>query len=210
MSDEFASCVLQIADVSFATLRQFSRDPAESRKTGARAGEGADMYPLRLVHDLRPILPWTVYELPVDIPGGAQPQPHARRFGVQWDEDNDERVLGAVLEAYFRHQESIWTLFAVAERKAALTVWTQELTAPRRDAWRAATNSLVIADVWDLEVVDAYDEVARVTGIGTLQLLKDGHRTRHFPPAYDQLNALIDLFELGPTGTRRPWIWTSP
>lgn len=168
------------------------------------------MYPLRLFHDLRPVLPWSIYELPIDIPGGSEPRVHARRFGVQWDEDNDERVLGAVLEAYYRHQESVWNLFAVSERKATLTVWTQELTTPRHDAWRAAASSPAITDVWELEILDTYTEVARVGGIKTLQHLKDGNRKRHFPPDYDQLNALIDLFELGPTGIRRPWIWASP
>ena len=168
------------------------------------------MYPLRLVHDLRPVLPWSLYELPIDIPGGSQPQVHARRFGVEWDEDNDERVLGAVLEAYYRHQESIWNLFAISERKATLTVWTQELTDPRRDAWRAAASSPTIADTWDLEFVDTYAEVARVGGIKTIQLSKDEYRMGDFHPAYDRLNALIDLFELGPTGQRRPWNWAPP
>jgi hypothetical protein len=64
--------------------------------------------------------------------------------------------------------------------------------------------------VWELEILDIYAEVARVGGIKTLQLFKDGNRTQRFPPAYDQLNALIDLFELGPTGQRRPWNWAPP
>ena len=163
------------------------------------------MYPLRLVHDLRPTLPWTIFSLPIDIPGGSDPQVHSRRFAVRWDEDNDERVLGAVLDAYYSNQESIWNLYAISERKASLTVFTQEVTAKRRETWRKAASSPSLHDVWDLEMEDTYGEIARLGDLRALERAQEGDRRRYFSPAHDQLNALIDLFELGPTGARRPW-----
>jgi hypothetical protein len=60
------------------------------------------MYPLRVIHDLRPILPWTIYSLPVSVEQGPKPAVHEQRFAVNWDEDNDERVLAAVLGVFFR------------------------------------------------------------------------------------------------------------
>lgn len=165
------------------------------------------MYPLRLVHDLRPALPWSIFELPIDIPGG-EPHVHARRFAVRWDEDNDERVLGAVLDAYYRHPESIWTLFAVGERKAELIVWATQLSAERRASWEQAAQSTAIMDAWTVEFVDTYEEVVRAGRKRTQTLLAREERRRHFVPEYDDLNALIDLFQLGPTGSRLEFSWT--
>lgn len=165
------------------------------------------MYPIRLVHDLRPTLPWSIYELPIDVPGG-EPQVHARRFAVKWDEDNDERVFGAVLDAYFRNPESIWNLYAIGERKASLTVWTAELSSERRRVWTQAAESPAIMDAWTIDFVDTYDEVARVGGKRVLQEIARGDHRRHFPPEHGELNALIDLFALGPTGPRRDFDWT--
>jgi hypothetical protein len=160
------------------------------------------MYPLRLVHDLRPALPWSIHELPINIPG-RQPEIHARRIAIKWDEDNDERIFGALLDAYYRDPESIWSLYAVGERKAELTVWAAELSPERQVCWQKAADSDAIMDSWTVEFVDPYAEVARVGGMKTLQQLSRGDRRRHFTPEHDELNALIDLFKLGPTGPRR-------
>jgi hypothetical protein len=162
-----------------------------------------------LVHDLRPVLPWSVYALPIDIPGGSEPQFHERRFAVKWDEDNDERVLGAVLAAYYANPESIWTLYAIGERKGSLTVYTQEVTRERMAAWEAAIRSSCIQDIWTLDVVDTYDEIRRQGGLPTLRKLAAGEPTRRFGVEHEPLNALVDLFELGPKGKRREWKWTS-
>jgi hypothetical protein len=167
------------------------------------------MYPLVLVHDLRPVLPWSVYALPVDIPGGSEPQFHERRFAVKWDDDNDERVLGAVLAAYYASPESIWTLYAVGERKGGLTVYTQEVTRERMAAWQAAIRSHCIQDSWTLEIVDTYEQIQREGGLRFLERVAEGGliESRHFSTEHDPLDALIGLFELGPTGKRREWKW---
>lgn len=167
------------------------------------------MYPLVLIHDLRPTLPWSIYALPIDIPGGSEPRVHERRFAVRWDEDNDERVLGAVLAAYYAEPESAWNLFAVAEAKGSLTVFTQELTAPRAAAWRLAAETPCIHDIWPVEFVDTYDEIRHVGGVRKLQALASGQPTRRFSQDHDPLNSLIELFQLGPTGRRREWKWST-
>jgi hypothetical protein len=171
------------------------------------------MYPLVLVHDLRPVLPWTVYALPVDIPGGSEPQFHERRFAVKWDEDNDERVLGAVLAAYYAEPESIWGLYAVSESKGRLSVFAQDMLRQpiAVAAWQRAIRSPCIRDSWDLalEFVDRYREI-RTGGARILEALTTGEPTRSFTRDYDPLNALVELFDLGPTGPRREWKWVAP
>jgi hypothetical protein len=165
------------------------------------------MYPLALVHDLRPTVPWSIYALPIDIPEGSEPRVHERRFAVKWDEDNDERVLGAVLAAYYADPESVWNLYAVAEAKGFLTVFTQELTAARESAWTRAAEAPCIQDSWELEVVDRYEEIRRVGG--SLQAQAAGERTRKFSADHDPLDSLVELFQLGPTGHRRAWTWST-
>jgi hypothetical protein len=165
------------------------------------------MYPLRIVHDLRPVLPWTIYALPIDIPGGTGPQIHERRIAVRWDEDNDERVLGALLDAYYRRPESIWNVYAVAETKATLYVWTLIASSEDRAAWREAATCSAIMDAWDTEIVDGMDEVLRIGGSESIRRDKDGRRTLRFPAAHSDVNALIDLFGLGPSAPRREWKW---
>ncbi|MBW4053617.1 MAG: hypothetical protein HIU85_19575 [Proteobacteria bacterium] len=128
---------------------------------------------------------------------------------MKWDEDNDERVLGAVLAAYYADPESVWTLYAVAEAKGFLTVFTQELTAARAAAWKRAAGAPCIQDSWELEFVDRYDEIRRVGGIRALQALAAGEPTRISSADHDPLNSLVQLFQLGPTGHRREWKWSS-
>src|ERR1700722_4804350 len=106
------------------------------------------MYPLRIVHDLRPTLPWTIYSLPISIEHGTPPAVQERRFAVQWDDDNDERILAAVLDVYFRRPEALRNLYAVGERKGGLNIWA--LTFPVTDqlAWQAASAGPAIQDSW--------------------------------------------------------------
>lgn len=165
------------------------------------------MYPLRLVQDLRPVQPWSIYALPVTIPGGSEPETHERRFAVKWDEDNDERVLGAVLAAFYADPESVWSLFAVGEHKGSLTVFGQEFSPLRLAAWEKASNTPCLLDHWPLEIVDTYDEIARIGGLNSMKLEAQGGIVGHFNSEYDPLNALIELYELGPTGQRRAWVW---
>jgi hypothetical protein len=160
------------------------------------------MYPLRVVHDLRPALPWTIYSLPIAIEHGADPAVHERRFAIQWDEDNDERILAAVLDVYFRRPQALWNLYAVGERKGSLSIWAARFSVADQSAWQAASQGPAIQDSWPVHGIDAHAEIKRTGGLQTMQMLGDDHVLRRFPPEHDELNWLINLFNLGPTGTR--------
>jgi hypothetical protein len=164
------------------------------------------MYPLRVVHDLRPALPWTIYSLPIAIEHGSEPVVHERRFAVQWDEDNDERVLAAVLDVFFRRPEALWNLYAVGERKGALTIWAANFPVSDQIAWQSASTNPAIQDSWPVRGIDAVAEIMRTGGIRqNIQMMGDDVVARKFPPDHDQLNWLINLFGLGPSAPRRPW-----
>jgi hypothetical protein len=163
------------------------------------------MYPLRVVCDLRPTLPWTIYSLPISIEQGSTPAVHERRFAIQWDEDNDERILAAVLDVYHRHPEGLWNLYAAGERKGCLSIWASTFLVADQNAWAAASRNPAIQDSWPVEGITAYEEIRRTGGLQTLQMMPQGEAVRTFPPEHDQLNWLIKLFDLGPTGPRRPW-----
>jgi hypothetical protein len=163
------------------------------------------MYPLRLIHDLRPALPWSIYSLPIKIEQGSAPAVHERRFAILWDEDNDERILAAVLDVFYRRPETLWNLYAVGERKGELTIWAQIILPPDQIAWQAASTGTAIHDDWPVSTVNAYAEIMRTGGARSLQMMSEGDVVRKFPPEHDQLNWLIRLFDLGPTGPRRAW-----
>lgn len=163
------------------------------------------MYPLRVVHDLRPALPWTIYSLPINIEQGSAPALHARRFAVQWDEDNDERVIAAVLDVFFRRPEALWELYAVGESKGELTLWTSTTKPHDLNAWAQASQGPAIQDEWPVTPITVYAEIVRTGGLRSLKLEAEGAVLRTFPPEHDQLNWLIELFNLGPTGPRIPW-----
>lgn len=163
------------------------------------------MYPMRVVHDLRPALPWTIYSLPINIEQGSEPAVHERRFAVQWDEDNDERILAAILDVYFRRPEALWNLYAVGEHKGSLTIWASTTPVADLAAWQVASNGPAIQDSWPVTTFNVYAEIMRTGGRRTLQMMGDDQVLRTFPPEHDQLNWLIKLFELGPSGPRRPW-----
>ena len=163
------------------------------------------MYPLRVVHDLRPALPWTIYSLPISIEHGSAPSVHERRFAIQWDEDNDERILAAVLDVYFRRPQALWNLYAAGERKGSLSIWAATFPVADQIAWQAASAGPAIQDSWPVEGINAYAEIIRTGGRQTLQMMGEDEAVRRFPPEHDQLNWLIKLFELGPSGLRRPW-----
>jgi len=159
------------------------------------------MYPLRLVHDLRPVLPWTIYSLPIKIERGSAPV-HERRFAIHWDEDNDERILAAVLDVFYRRTEALWNLYAVGERKGSLTIWAQTFPVADQAAWAAASRGPAIQDEWPVSPINAYAEVMRTGGRRTMN---EDEVVRKFPIEHDQLNWLINLFDLGPSGPRRAW-----
>lgn len=163
------------------------------------------MYPLRVVHDLRPALPWTIYSLPISIEHGSDPLVHERRFAVQWDEDNDERILAAVLDVYFRRPQALWNLYAIGERKGVLSIWASTFPVADQTAWQVASAGPAIHDSWAVDGITTYSEIMRTGGRQTLQMMDDGHVLRKFPPDHDDLNWLINLFALGPTGPRLPW-----
>jgi len=168
-----------------------------------KAKEKIMSFPLRVVHDLRPVLPWTVYALPIYIERGSEPAQHQRRFAVRWDEDEDERVLAAVLDVYFRRPEAIWNLYAVGEHKGNLTIWGQVFPVADQGAWAVAPRGPAILDEWPTTTISLYEEVVRTGGLQSLQSDDVVHRT--FPPEHDDLNWLIKLFSLGPTGPRIPF-----
>jgi hypothetical protein len=160
-------------------------------------------YPLRVVHDLRPVLPWTIYSLPVSIEHGSPPAVHEQRFAIQWDEDNDERILAAILDVFFRRPAAVGNLYAVGERKGSLTIWAATFPVDDQAAWAAASRGPAIQDEWPVRTVNAFKETM-VTG-GRRQMMGEDEAVRKFPPDHDQLNWLINLFELGPSGPRLPW-----
>jgi hypothetical protein len=163
------------------------------------------MYPLRVVHDLRPALPWTIYSLPINIEQGSAPALHERRFAILWDEDNDERILAAVLDVFYRRPEALWNLYAVGERKGSLTIWALTISAADQNAWAAASTGPAIQDSWPIEGITTYAEIIRTAGRRTLGMMAADEDVRNFPPEHDQLNWLIKLFDLGPSGPRRAW-----
>lgn len=162
-------------------------------------------YPIRVVHDLRPVLSWTIYALPICIEQGSRPAQHERRFAIQWDEDNDERVLAAVLDVYFRHPEAITNLYAVGERKGSLTVWGASFSPGDQNAWAAASRGAAILDEWPTATITVHSEIVRTGGMRTLRTEDTDHVHRNFSPQHDHLNWLIKLFSLGPSGPGIPW-----
>ena len=92
-------------------------------------------YPLRVVHDLRPALPFTIYSLPIKIEHGPDTGAYEHRFAIQWDEDNDERIQAAVLDVYFRHPKTLLSMYAVGERKGSLSIWAAVFPVADQNAW---------------------------------------------------------------------------
>jgi hypothetical protein len=143
--------------------------------------------------------------LPISIEQDSDPAVHERRFAVQWDEDNDERILAAVLDVHFRRPQALWNLYAVGERKGLLSVWAATFLVQDQAAWQAASEGPAIRDSWPVDAINAYTEIMRTGGRQTLQMMNENHVLRTFPPDHDELNWLIKLFGLGPTGPRLPW-----
>jgi hypothetical protein len=130
---------------------------------------------------------------------------HERRFAIRWDEDHDERVLAAVLDVFFRRPEALWNLYAVGEQRGCLTIWTSSTAAADLYAWQAASMGPAIRDSWPVVTINVYAETRRTGGRQILDAMDDDLALRNFPPEHDQLNWLIKLFQLGPTGPRLPW-----
>jgi hypothetical protein len=160
-------------------------------------------YPLRVIHDLRPVLSWTIYSVPIKIEEGTDSAVYEHRFAVQWDEDNDERIHAAVLDVFFRRPEALLNVYAVGERKGSLTIWAAVFPVADQNAWAAASRHPAIQDEWGVKPINLNKETL-VTG-GYRQLVGEDATVRKFPPDHDQLNWLINLFDLGPTGPRLPW-----
>jgi hypothetical protein len=164
------------------------------------------MYPMRVIHDLRPSLPWTIYSLPIDKGDALDPAAYEHRFAVKWDEDNDVRIHAAVLDVYYRSPETVSNLYAVGERKGSLTIWAQTIPTVDQNAWAAASNGPAIQDAWAVEGINAIAETRRTGGVHqNIQMMGEDVVARRFPPDHDQLNWLINLFDLGPSGQRRAW-----
>lgn len=163
------------------------------------------MYPLRVIHDLRPALPWTIYSLPIASESGSTSAAQEARFAVLWDEDNDERILAAILDVFFRNPYALMNLYAVGERKGSLSIWAATFPVADQVAWQAASKGPAIQDPWPVEGIRGYAEIMRTGGRQNIHLHDDDVVLRKFSPDHDQLNWLINLFNLGPTGPRLPW-----
>jgi hypothetical protein len=164
------------------------------------------MYPLRAIHDLRPALPWTIYSLPFKLEDGPDPVAYEHRFAVHWDDDNDERIHAAILDVYFRRPEALVSLYAVGEGKGNLTIWGAAFSVADQNAWAAASAGPAIQDTWPVRTINSVAEIMRTGGRRqAIQTMDDDVVARKFPPDHDQLNWLINLFELGPSGPRRAW-----
>lgn len=163
------------------------------------------MYPLRVVHDLRPALPWTIYSLPVSIEQGSSPVVHEHRFAVNWDEDNDERILAAVLGVFFRRPQTLRNLYATGEHRGTLTIWASITPVADLAAWQAASVGPAIDDSWPVRSFNVLSETERTGGRQILPIGYEDTTFRTFSPEHDELNWLIKLFNLGPTGQRLPW-----
>lgn len=152
------------------------------------------MYPLRLVHDLRPVCHLFLANK------------YRARFVVREAQGhNDERILAAVLDVFYRRAEALWSLYAVGERKGSLTIWAQTIPVADQLAWQAASAGPAIQDAWPVTTINAYTETMRTGGSRTIAMMADGHIVRKFPPEHDELNWLINLFDLRPSGPRRAW-----
>lgn len=160
-------------------------------------------YPLRVIHDLRPVLPWTIYSLPVSGEHGSPPQVKEQRFAVQWDEDNDERILAAILDVFFRRPAAIGNVYAVGEHKGSLSIFAAVFPHADLAAWAAASRGPAIQDEWPVSPINLHKQT-QITA-GYRQLVGEDATVRKFPSDHDQLNWLINLYELGPTGPRLPW-----
>lgn len=163
------------------------------------------MYPLRVVHDLRPALPWTIYSLPISIEQGSNPVVLERRFAVSWDEDNDERILAAVLDVYFRRPQALQSLYAAGEHKGTLTIWASTTPVADLAAWQAASSGPAIHDSWPVEAINVVTETLRTGGRQTTPIGYEDLAFRTFPPEHDELNWLIKLFNLGLNESSPPW-----
>jgi hypothetical protein len=163
------------------------------------------MYPLRVVHDLRPALSWTIYSLPVSIERGPKLAVHEQRFAINWDEDNDERILAAVLDVFFRRPQALRNLYAAGEGKGSLTIWAATTPVPDLAAWQAASAGPAIQDSWPVRTINVFNETERTGGRQTIPIGYEDLVFRTFPPEDDELNWLIKLFNLGPTGPHLPW-----
>jgi hypothetical protein len=153
---------------------------------------------MRLVHDLRPALPWTIYSLPISIEEGSALAVQELRFAIRWDEDNDERILAAVLDVYFRNPQALCNLYAAGERKGSLSIWAADFPVEDHVAWHAASKGPAIQDSWLVDGINVHAETTRTGGRQS-----EDDAVRKFPSDHDQLNWLIKLFALGPSGPRR-------
>lgn len=114
------------------------------------------MFPLELVIDLWPVQPVAIYAIPLGDPiTDPSGEPPTHRFGVKWDDDHDERVLGAALRLYYKHPDVFRQVLFLAERKGCLTVTLRGVPkAPISDVTMTALNDAAnygsVTDAWSL------------------------------------------------------------
>lgn len=103
----------------------------------------------------------------------------------------------------FRPPAAIGNVYAVGEHKGSLSIFAAVFPAADMAAWAAASRGPAIQDEWPVSPINLHKET-QVTA-GYRQLVGEDATVRKFPSDHDQLNWLINLYELGPTGPRLPW-----
>jgi len=113
------------------------------------------MFPFRLIADLRPASPWSIYAAPAYR---KSDRPVEHRFAIRWDEDHDERVLAAVQALYYQSTREFRFCHAFGEHKGMLTVWHLDFKDDVGTAVARALNGLagLLGDLWTVELVNNY------------------------------------------------------
>lgn len=187
------------------------------------------MFPFRLIADLRPASPWSIYAAPVYR---KSDRPVEHRFAIRWDEDNDERVLAAVQALYYQSSREFRFCHGFGEHKGTLAVWHYDFKQDVGTAVDRALNGLagLLGDLWTFKLINNYlppldltshiraalnlsvaDKTAAVKQALLLLAPSDsdaahaimpilGYKAEHQAGIDDELAALHSLFHLGSFG----------
>jgi len=119
-------------------------------------------------------------------------------FAVQWDEDRDSRVLGAVLAFYYKYPELFESVLAWAEHKAWLDVDIVQKMVIKRDRLRPLVSST------EIEVKRALDEI--VSGENTFAIMHDTWtvEVRRLPWPIPPDHEVGEMHRLRRLGLQRP------
>jgi hypothetical protein len=119
-------------------------------------------------------------------------------FAVQWDEDRDPRVLGAVLALYYNHPQLFESVLVWAEQKAWLTV-----DVVRKIVFKRKPPKPLISST-EIEVKRALGEI--VCGDNTFPIQHDSWtlEVRRLPWPIPSDHAIGEIHRLRRLGLQRP------